>query len=158
KTQKPGLEVEVYPEDTDREKTEFLLVWNPPEGVFQKYPNLKVISSIAAGVKHILKDPDLPEGVSIIKMNDAQQKRNLAVFVLSLILNRLRRLDRYARQQAQNLWDRHSYGLPKETTVGIMGIGNIGQEIGELLVHNRFEVTGWSRSPKRIDNIKTFHG
>src|SRR5699024_8967610 len=98
------------------------------------------------------------EGVSIIKMNDAQQKRNLAVFVLSLILNRLRRLDRYARQQAQNLWDRHSYGLPKETTVGIMGIGNIGQEIGELLVHNRFEVTGWSRSPKRIDNIKTFHG
>lgn len=155
---KPDLEVEIYPLDTKREETEFLLVWNPPEGVFQKYPNLKVISSIAAGVTHILKDPKLPKNTAIIKMNDPQQKYNLAVFVLSLVLNRIRKLDVYARQQAQSLWARHSYQLPKDTTVGIMGIGNIGQEIGKLLIHNKFKVSGWSRSEKHLKGIQAFHG
>lgn len=157
KTEKPGLEVEIYPDDTQRQDTEFLLVWNPPAGVFKKYPNLKVISSMAAGVTHILKNTDLPN-VPIIKMNNFQQQRNLAVFVLSLVLNRLRRLYIYARQEAQNKWKSHPYGLPKNTTVAIMGIGNIGREVARLLKLNGFDVTGWSRSKKHLGGIKTFHG
>ncbi len=153
----PGLQVEVYPDDTHREQTEFLLVWNPPKGVFQEYPQVKVISSIAAGVTHILKDPDLPK-VPIIKMNDDKQKRDLAVFVLSLVLNRMRKLNVYAQYQAKKHWRRRSYQRPAETTVGIMGIGNIGQKIGQLLALNDFKVTGWSRSEKHLDNIRTFHG
>lgn len=158
KEKNSNLTVENYPDDTEREKTEFVLVWNPPKGIFKKYPNLKVIASMAAGINHIIKDPDIPENISITKVNDPLLKQDLATFVLALTLSHLRNLNLYAQQQAEQLWAPKSYRRPEGTTVGILGIGNIGQQIGKLLVKNDFKVTGWSRSEKHLQDIETFHG
>lgn len=154
----PSVEVEVYPDDTERDKTEFLWVWNAPEGIYKKYPNLKVVASITAGIDHILRDPDFPDDVILTRTNDLNQKKDMAVFVLSLILNHTRRLDVYADQQLKKIWKSHPYRRPEEVTVGIMGLGNIGQEIGKLLVANNFKVTGWSASKKDLEAITSYHG
>ena len=41
----PELEVESYPNVKDPEAVEFVLSWKHPHGVFQQYPNLKVLAS-----------------------------------------------------------------------------------------------------------------
>lgn len=154
----PNMTVEVYPKDTEREKTQFVLVFNPPENVFQKYPNLKVIASMAAGVKHITKKNKVSKNINVTKVNDTMHHDDMANFALTLTLSHLRRLPVYFQQQNQALWKTHPYKRPEETTIGIMGIGTIGKVIGTLMLKNNFKVTGWSRSKKDIDHIKTFHG
>jgi glyoxylate/hydroxypyruvate reductase A len=154
----PDLEVEVYPEDTDPDETEFILTWNPPEGVFEHYPNLKVISSMGAGINHILKHSDLPKDAVITKVNDQNLKQDLSVFVLTLVLDHLRNMPLYFHQKQQKVWTPSGYSRPRDKTVGIIGVGAIGQEIGKVLVKNGFEVKGWSRSEKQLDSIECFHG
>ncbi len=154
----PNIVVEVYPNDTERDKTQFVLAFSPPENVFENYPNLKVIASMAAGIKHITNNQKIPKNVKITKVNDSMHHDDMADFVLALTLSYLRCLPVYFHQKEQAVWQAHDYKRPHETTVGIMGIGAIGKAIGKLLVKNDFKVTGWSRSEKHIDQIKTFHG
>lgn len=154
----PDLEVEVYPEDTKPEETEFILTWNPPEDIFERYPNLKVLSSMGAGINHILKNPNLPEDVAITKVNDANLKYDLSIFALTLVLDHLRNMPKYYHAKQQKNWNPSGYWRPEDKMVGIIGLGSIGQEVGEKLVQNNFTVKGWSRSEKNIDNIESFHG
>ena len=152
------IKVEVFPNDSEREKTQFVLAFGAPEGAFEYYPNLKVIASMAAGINHITSHKNLPQNVLITKVNDLMHKKDIADFVLALTLSYMRRLPVYFQQQQLANWESHSYMRPEETTIGIMGIGSIGTTIGKLLLKNNFKVTGWSRSKKNIDQVKTFHG
>ena len=154
----PNLIVEVYPNDTQRENTQFVLAFRPPENVFENYPNLKVIASMAAGINHITNNQIIPENVQITKVNDAMHHSDMADFVLLLALSHLRQLPIYFQQQKQKTWQIHDYQRPQETTVGIMGFGAIGKAVGQLLLKNNFKVSGWSRSEKHSDQIETFHG
>ena len=154
----PQISVEIYPDDTEREKTEFVLTFLPPENAFENYPNLKVIASMAAGTNHITKHHDLPENVIVTKANDPMHRGDIADFVLALTLSYMRRLPVYFHQKEHAIWQEHSYQRPEETTVGIMGIGSIGKTVGKLMLKNDFKVTGWSRSEKHIEHIQTFHG
>ena len=154
----PNIAVEIYPNDTEREKTEFVLTFRPPENAFENYPNLKVIASMAAGINHITDNHKLPENVILTKANDPLHQGDIADFVLALTLSYMRRLPVYFQQKNVEIWQPHPYQRPEETTIGIMGIGSIGETIGKLMLKNNFKVTGWSRSEKHIDHIKTFHG
>jgi len=154
----PNVTVEIYPNDTDREKTKFVLAFRAPEDAFQNYPNLKVVASMSAGINHITTNHKLPKNVIVTKANDPMHRGDIADFVLTLTLSYMRRLPIYFQQQEQAIWESHAYQRPEETTIGIMGIGSIGQTVGKLMLKNNFKVTGWSRSEKHIDHIKTFHG
>ncbi|MGC4023907.1 MAG: NAD(P)-dependent oxidoreductase [Mesorhizobium sp.] len=43
-------------------------------------------------------------------------------------------------------------------TVGIMGLGVMGQSSAEMLRNMGLPVIGWSRSPKNLPGIESFHG
>ena len=154
----PNMVVQIYPDDTERESTEFVLAFRPPEKAFENYPHLKVIASMAAGINHIIDNHKLSENIIITKANDPLHKGDIADFVLALTLSYMRRFPVYFQQKQQSIWESHPYQRPEETTIGIMGIGSIGKTIGKLMLKNNFRVTGWSRSEKHIANIKTFHG
>ncbi len=58
----PALNVEVWPEIRDPGDVEFVVSWNQPPHVLDQFPNLKCISSIGAGVEHLLNDTTRPDG------------------------------------------------------------------------------------------------
>ncbi|MAN27758.1 MULTISPECIES: 2-hydroxyacid dehydrogenase [Mesonia] len=155
KKHNPDIEVEVYPDDTNREATEFIATWNPPQDAFEKYPNLKVIASMAAGVKHITSKK-IPENVKVTRVKDEYLNYDLSYFVLSLVLNHIKHIPLYFKNQLENNWNRKMYHRPEDITVGILGFGNIGQAIGQLLQKNDFNVIGWSRSKKDVEGIKSY--
>ena len=52
----PDIEVISHEEIQDKNKVIFALAWNHTKGIFKEYPNLKCISSMGAGVDHIMAD------------------------------------------------------------------------------------------------------
>ncbi|WP_372917747.1 2-hydroxyacid dehydrogenase [Salegentibacter sp.] len=158
KNQHPGLNIYVYPEDHDKEEVDFALAWKHPRGLFKNYPNLKVIASMGAGVDHITSDPELPENVKITKVVDEILEEDMGNFVLSLILDHQRDLSVYQRQQAEKNWSPINYKRNKDVKVGILGLGHLGLTTAKILVKNGFNVHGFSKTPKDIDNIESFSG
>ncbi|MDR5589498.1 glyoxylate/hydroxypyruvate reductase A [Christiangramia sp. SM2212] len=158
KNQHPGMNVYVYPEDHDTEEVEFALSWNHPRGLYKNYPNLKVIASMGAGVDHILSDSALPEGVEITKVVDDTLTEDMGDFVLSQVMNHIRGLHHYVKSQNKKEWEKFQYKRPQDTTVGIMGLGVLGNAVADKLHKNFFKVNGWSRTEKNCENVKSYFG
>lgn len=155
KNQHPGMNIHVYPESHDREKVEYAVTWKHPRGVFKNYPNLKVIASMGAGVDHIISDPDIPEDVIITRIVDEQLRVDMSDFVLALVMNHLRNISDH---HCSKSWETKSYSRPKDQKVGIMGMGVLGTGVAEKLLINGFRVSGWSKSPKQLQEIETYSG
>ncbi|MBI6116075.1 2-hydroxyacid dehydrogenase [Salegentibacter maritimus] len=158
KEQHPGLNIYVYPEDHDKEEVEFALTWKHPRGIFKNYPNLKVIASMGAGVDHITSDEELPENIKITKVVDDRLEEDMGTFVLSLILAHQRNLLHYRESQLNEKWEPVPYTRNNQIKVGILGIGNLGQRVAHKLLQNDFQVIGFSRNKKEIENVESFAG
>lgn len=158
KNQHPGMNVYVYPEEHEQEEVEFALTWNHPRGLFKNYPNLKVIASMGAGVDHILSDNALPENIKVTKVVDDTLTEDMGDFVLSQVMNHIRGLHGYTKNQNKKEWNRSQYKRPQNTKVGIMGLGVLGNAVADKLHKNYFQVYGWSRTEKDCDNVTSFHG
>lgn len=153
KNQHPGMNVVVYPEEHDKEEVEYAIAWKHPRGIFKNYPNLKVVASMGAGVDHITSDPEIPEHVKITRIVDGQLREDMGDFVLALILNHLRNLSLHHNSRE---WKPKSYSRIKDTRVGILGLGVLGSGVAERLVQNGFNVSGWARSKKEIEGVKSY--
>jgi glyoxylate/hydroxypyruvate reductase A len=68
-----------------------------------------------------------------------------------------RRQRLYDAQQRERVWRAHDQPAASDVTVGIMGLGVIGRAAADALSRLGFKVIGWSRTPKSIPGVETFH-
>lgn len=154
----PGLDVRIWPDTGDPAEIESALVWKAPPGELRKYPNLELIVNIGAGVDYIVKDTTLPPGIPIVRLVDPEMNRMMAQYVLLAVLRYHRDFPEFEKAQRARRWH---YIHPREAatcSVGIMGLGNLGALAAAELLRQGFKVAGWSRTPKTVDGIETFHG
>ena len=154
----PGLDFRVWPNVGNPGDIEAALVWKAPEGELRKYPNLKLIINLGAGVDSIVKDRTLPAGIPIVRIADEEMSRMMSQFVLAAVLRHYRDFVSFARAQRERRWH---YLHPHEAAtcrVGVMGLGNLGAMAASELVRQGFRVAGWARSPKSIEGVESFHG
>jgi len=152
----PGLKIDVWPDVKDNHAIQFATVWSYPSGELLKYPNLKCISSLGAGVDHIFNDSARPPGVPIVRIVDKNLVRDMSQYIIWAVLNHTRALDEYRRSQARSLWTpRALKSLPQ---IGIMGLGQLGADAAIKLHNLGFSVSGWSNTPKNIPGITCFAG
>ncbi|MFN2260865.1 MAG: 2-hydroxyacid dehydrogenase [Psychroflexus sp.] len=156
KSKNPDLDIQVYPEVERPDEVEFAISWKHPEGIYQNYPNLKVIASMGAGVNHILKDKDLPKNIKVTRIVDEQLTKDMSDFVLLQSLAATRNLFKHFHDQQHKNWEVMNYQTPENTTVGIMGYGNLGQAAGEKLQKDGFNVIGFANSSKEINGISVY--
>ena len=154
----PGLDLRLWPEAGDPADIEYALVWFPPKGELKSYPNLKVIFSIGAGIDHLASDPELPKGVPIVRMVEPGLTAGMTEFVLMSVLYHHRFMLDYAEQRRNKVWREIDQVPPWDRRVGIMGLGVLGGDVVERLVALRFDVAGWSRSPKDLPGVAGYHG
>jgi len=155
----PEMDIKVYPDDGDVNEVEFAIVWKHPRGILKKYPNLKAILSLGAGVDHIISDPDLPEGLPIIRLVDKKLTHEMCLHSLHWVLHFHSDQYLYISQQLKRQWIQQSSIQTEDRTIGIMGLGNIGRSIGELLVNQGFNVIGWGANKKSsITGIQYYFG
>ena len=137
---------------------EHAVVWAPPAGALSMFPNLRYIYSIGAGVTHITLDPGWPSHVPIVRLQDRNLVLDMSCHIIHWVLHFHRHRDRYARQQAQGIWLRHRYPENAERRISVLGLGQTGRDACVRLRDLGFPVTGWARSPKRIDGVRCLHG
>ena len=154
----PGLDLREWPEVGDPADIDYALVWQPPPGELKKLPNLKVIFSIFAGIDHLSSDPELPAGVPVVRMVEPGLTAGMTEFVLMSVLYHHRFMLDYAAQARARVWRQIDQVPAWERRVGIMGLGVLGGDAAEKLAALRFDVAGWSGSPKDLPGVTSFHG
>ena len=155
----PEIEIRVYPDEGNIDDIEYAVVWKHPRGILNKYPNLKAILSLGAGVDHIISDPELPETPPIVRLVDKKLTHEMILHSLHWVLHFHSDQYLYQIQQQSRKWIQQSSVQSEERTIGIMGLGNIGKAIGDSLVNLDFKVLGWGTSPKNsLGDIEYYFG
>jgi glyoxylate/hydroxypyruvate reductase A len=154
----PDLEVLVFNESLDRSQVEFALAWNHPPGIFMTFPNLKTISSMGAGVDHLLKDQNIPAQVNIVRIIDPLLSQDMYEFALAVIMSRMKNLAHFRENQQQKIWKKKRYQRMNEVRIGVMGAGVIGHHVASNLQRVGFSVSGWSRSEGQPTAYKKYFG
>lgn len=153
-----NVEVEVWPRVNKKERVNFAVCWNHPEKVLGNYPNLRAVSSLGAGVNHLLDDESLPNDIPIARLITESLQSQMGDYVLNAITNYRLHIFRYYNQKRTGEWKPHG-NIPKTSTpVGIMGLGEMGLHVSTLLSQQGYKVNGWSRSKKNLDGVSTFAG
>ncbi|MGI9491061.1 MAG: 2-hydroxyacid dehydrogenase [Geminicoccaceae bacterium] len=154
----PDLDFRVWPDQVgDPDEIDLALVWRPPAGELKRYPNLKAILSLGAGIDAMLQDQTLPD-LPLARMVDPSLTRNMADYILLAALRHHREFDLFEREQRRSNW---AFTFPKgveDRRVGVMGQGVLGKAASLALHQQGFDVAGWSRSSKSIKGIETYHG
>ena len=83
----PDLKIQVYPDINAPDEVEFALVWQHPPGILSEYPNLKFVSSMGAGVDHILTDKSIPKDLPIVRIVDEKLTLSMTNYVIMGVLN-----------------------------------------------------------------------
>ncbi|MGB3637237.1 MAG: glyoxylate/hydroxypyruvate reductase A [Rivularia sp. (in: cyanobacteria)] len=154
----PNIDLRLFPDCGKLEDIEIALAWKPPLGALQKFPNLKLVISLGAGIDHILKDPNLPDNLSIVRLISPSQTLQMAEYVNLAVLFFQRRLLDYQQLQREQQWEYLPISNAKSFTVGIMGLGAFGSVVAKRLKDTGLSVRGWSRTPKEIEAIECFYG
>jgi glyoxylate/hydroxypyruvate reductase A len=158
KAQDRKLEIHVWPDVQNSDAIDFSLCWNHPPGALNQFRHLRCIASMGAGIDHILRDPHLPQGVAVTRIVDFSMSQFMSEYVIWGVLNYCRHFDFYKKKQVEKAWRPKVPLLASRICVGIMGLGQLGGEIAEKLVHIGFPVAGWARTEKNIQGVETFAG
>jgi glyoxylate/hydroxypyruvate reductase A len=153
----PELDFRIWPEVGDLAAIDFALVWQPPPGELARYPNLRAILSLGAGIDGLLAQPGLPD-VPIVRMVDPSLTRTMTEYVVLATLRHHRQFDHFEREQTEARW---SYAFPPQAAdrrVGVMGLGVLGSAAAASLAAHGFPVAGWSRETRQLSGIESFAG
>jgi glyoxylate/hydroxypyruvate reductase A len=154
----PGHRVVLRGDDYDPAGIDYIFIWKPRLDAFEGLANLGAVLSLGAGVDALLRHPNLPEGVPILRFMDADLTQRMSDYVLANVLMHQRLATRFKRDQAARRWVQLYPAAAWECSVGIMGLGQLGQDAIRHLRVFGYRLRGWSRTPKRIEGVETFAG
>ncbi|HEV7307325.1 glyoxylate/hydroxypyruvate reductase A [Ensifer sp.] len=136
---------------------DYAVVWKSAPDLFDRAPDLKVVFSGGAGVDHVLTLPGLPE-VPLVRFVDQTLTTRMSEWVVMQCLMHLRQHRAYEALAAKREWRDLTQPEAADITVGIMGMGVLGQDAARKLSAMGFRVIGWSRSKRDVAGIETFGG
>jgi glyoxylate/hydroxypyruvate reductase A len=154
----PSMDFRVWPDIGKAEEIEYVLAWKHKPGDLKRYPNAKAIFWLGAGVDHLVTDPDLPRSVPIVRLVDDGLTSSMTEYVLQHVLHYHRRQPEFDELQRQRAWQQLAYPLAWNRKVGLLGLGVLGSDAARKLLMLQFDVAAWSRSPKTLEGVKSFHG
>ncbi|WP_417584179.1 2-hydroxyacid dehydrogenase [Nitrincola sp.] len=144
----------------DPEKISFALLWQPDPDFFERYPNVHLVASIAAGVDNILACPSRPADLLVCRNRDPEQAAIMSTFAIWHLIGHQRNFMTYLEQQRRHQWLRQPMRAPSEVNVGVLGLGFMGERIARDCYALGFNVAGWRKQEKSTacSGVQVFHG
>jgi len=156
-----------------KEQCVIAIVANPEPKEVLEFTQLLWCQSLWAGVDALVstfsplvaKNLDTKKVGSIANVNfkisrliDPQLAQTMSEAVLTWTLYLHREMHIYQQQQKKAIWRQLDHKLATERTVGILGLGELGEASALRLKSNGFNILGWSRSEKKINDIRCLSG
>jgi len=152
----PWARFHLWPDGKDQAH-DVAVCWKPPADFFQGR-GFRAIFNMGAGVDALLLDPALPADTPVYRLEDAGMGAQMEEYAAWAALTYLRNFNVYARQQKQAQWKQLEPRVRESFTVGIMGLGLLGQRVARYLSGMGFMVRGWNRSERRIEGVQCYAG
>ncbi len=147
-----------HPVQDPEPPADYVVLAEPCRTVFDAQPSPKAVFTASAGVGHLLRVPNLPRDVPVVRLEDAGMAGPMSRYVLAAALRFSQRMDRYARQQHERCWDQQHERAPRDVRAGVLGLGVIGGAIATVLVAQGFAVRGYATTERRLEGVACFAG
>lgn len=155
----PTLEIRMFPDAGDPASIEAAVVWTSHDmAELKRYPNLRLIVSMGAGVDHLFRPPGPPAGVPVARLVDVLLTSAMSEWVLLNVLRFHRQDAEYRAQQAARIWEELEAPITSKAGIGILGLGELGSDAARKLGMLGFPVMGWTRRAKAVDGVENFTG
>ena len=155
----PALDIRFFPDAGRPTDIEAAVVWTSHDmAELRRYPNLKLIVSMGAGVDHLFRPPGPPPGVPVARLVDRRLTQAMTEWVLLNVLRFHRQDPEYRAQQATRVWEELPAPDTAERCIGILGLGELGSAVARALSGLGFPVMGWSRRQRDLAGVETFFG
>jgi phosphoglycerate dehydrogenase-like enzyme len=128
-------------------EAEYLYALHPPRDQWARAQRLRLIQALGAGVDYLLPAVGLPERV-IIANQRGMSAAPMAEFALALVLALLKQLPFFVAAQREHAWRRRLPERAEGKTLGILGLGAIGQALAERAHALGMRVVATQRTPK----------
>ena len=130
-------------------ETEVIYGFWAPKNFVARAPKLKWIQTMLAGVEHIL-DTDMVESSVILTNGKGVHTTPCAEVALEMMLMFAKQAPVYFQFKQEKKWQRLPPALLRSKTLGIVGLGSIGNEIARLSKAFRMRVVAVRRSIKQV--------
>ncbi|HLR12008.1 MAG TPA: glyoxylate/hydroxypyruvate reductase A [Burkholderiaceae bacterium] len=154
----PEAEIVEWQPDAAPTEAEIAVAWMPPEDLFVREKGIKAIFNLGAGVDALLKLPELPSDTLVVRLEDAGMSIQMAEYALQAILRQSRSFACYESLQKKKEWAPQADIDREAWPVGVLGMGKMGSRVAEMLSTFEYPVAGWSRSPREVAGVESFHG
>lgn len=153
----PRVQVETLPRqqmpsEAQLAETEIMLGWVVPAGVLPRMPRLRWAQALLAGVEAWLALPDLPDGLLLTSARGTHGD-SMPENILGALFHLTKPYAEIAEAQKERRWVRRTAASLNGKTLGILGLGAIGQEVARLASALRMEVIGVRRNPEPLPGI-----
>ncbi|MCS6892899.1 MAG: glyoxylate/hydroxypyruvate reductase A [Rhodovarius sp.] len=155
----PTLDIRLYPEVGAPQDIEAAICWTSHDlADLRRYPRLRLLISMGAGVDHLLRPPGPPPGVAVARLKDELLTTAMGEWVLLNVLRFHRQDLEYRDQQRQRIWRELPAPETARRRVGFLGLGELGAHAAGLCRSLGFPVLGWTRTPRSLPGVECFHG
>lgn len=118
------------------------VIWLNVPSSLKEFSNLKLLLTSGSGIDHIVDSSLLPKSVTTIRLVDEKLRNKVADYVIKAVVNY-----KLLINEANN----------SNITVGMMGLGLIGETSIEKLKQLGYNVIGWARSNTKKRSISDFY-
>lgn len=139
------------------DKVSVAIVANPDVTQVKRFRRLIWLQSLWAGVEGLVAE-FANQPIKVARLIDPNLAQTMSEAALAWSLYAMRDMATYNQQQAQEVWRQLPVKLASDTTVAVLGLGELGQKAAQQLAMNNFKVIGWSNSPKTIAGVDCFAG
>ncbi len=154
-----AIDLRSGPEGVDPAAVDYLIFEKGgPVRDFTPYTGLKAILNLWAGVEGVVTIPTLPLDVPLVRMVERGLTWGMTDYVVGHVMRHHLGTDRYALKNRPLIWFSADRPLPDDRTVGVLGLGRLGRDAAEMLARLRFNLLGWSRTPKQAEGVACLHG
>ena len=145
------LSMELPPEIVD------YIVYAPNSVItnLSSYTRCKAVLNLWAGVEKIVGNKTLTQ--PLCRMVDSGLQQGMTEWVVGHTLRYHLGIDKHILNP-NKIWENDQPPLAQDRSISILGLGVLGTACAKSLSQIGFKVNGWSKSPKEIPNVETYHG
>jgi phosphoglycerate dehydrogenase-like enzyme len=140
------------PNEAQRAETEAMLAWGAPPGLLPQMPKLRWVQGLTAGVEGWLALPDLPSGLTLTCARGTHRE-SMAENILGALFYLTKPYAAIVEDQKSSKWVRRVTTPLAGQTLGILGLGAIGQQVAGIAKAIGMRVVGTKRRAQALPGL-----
>jgi phosphoglycerate dehydrogenase-like enzyme len=140
------------PNQAQRAETEAMLAWGAPAGLLPQMPKLRWAQALTAGVEGWLALPDLPPGLTLTSARGTHRE-SMAENILGALFYLTKPYAAIVEDQKSSKWVRRVATPLAGQTLGILGLGAIGQQVASIAKAIGMRVIGTKRRVETLPEV-----